>query len=237
MTIITRETFELKIQELGGSLYLSHFHLKIHEWMTHETNKRLEEYPPFFYLSRIAHYETGLLKLTRAYDNDKQSLGLSTVLNMIGSNYSDWGCSETLDHKILEEDKKFIREDDLVKKLKHLRNKTVAHTDHKQFPSRIGNDIAKVYEKYGTDFYLQQGRITTEHIEQLPTVERDIILNQISQELFGFLNYQENKILDKDIPVFSELYQLTTKGVEICNRYMEKLSIPPIELKLEGINF
>ncbi|MBD2694150.1 hypothetical protein [Anabaena catenula] len=234
---ITRETFALKIQELGESLYLSHFHLKINEWMTHESNKRLQEYPPFFYLSRMAHYETGLLKLTRAYDDDLDSLTLLKVLNMIGSNYRYWGCSETLDHKILEDDKKFVREDNLVKKLKHLRDKTVAHTDHRQFPSRIGDDIAKVYKKYGDDFYWQQGRITTEPIEQLPTVERNIILNQISQEVFEVVNHQENKILDKDIPAFSELYQLTTQGVIICNRYMQKLSMPPIELKLEGINF
>jgi hypothetical protein len=234
---ITREKFELKIQELGESLYLSHFHLKIHEWMTHENNKRLEEYPPFFLLSRMAHYETGVLKLTRAYDDDEDSLGLLKILNMIGSNYRYWECSETLDNQILEKDKKFVTEDTLVKNLKHLRDKIIAHTDHRQFPSPIGDAIAKVYRKYGDEFVWQQGRLTTEQIEKLPTVERDAILNQISEEIFKVFDDHDNKILGKDIPLFNDLYQLTTQGVEICNRYMQKLSIPPIELKLEGLNF
>ncbi|WP_414530257.1 hypothetical protein [Nodularia chucula] len=81
----TKENFESKIIELGESLYLSHFHLKIHEWMGKERNKRLNEYPPFFALSRMAHYETGVLKLARAYDEDEDSLGLLKILNIIQS--------------------------------------------------------------------------------------------------------------------------------------------------------
>ncbi|MHC5832604.1 MAG: hypothetical protein ACYT04_95660, partial [Nostoc sp.] len=96
----------------------------------------------------------------------------------------------------------------------------------------IGDDIAKVYRKYGDEFVWQQGRLTTEQIEKLPTVERDAILNQRSEELIKVFDDHDNKILGKDIPLFTDFYQLTTQGVEICNRYMQKLSIPPIELKL-----
>ncbi|MBD2515846.1 hypothetical protein H6G93_12630 [Nostoc sp. FACHB-973] len=236
---ITREKFESKIIKLGESLYESHFHLKIHEWMTNEINKRLKEYPPFFHWSRMAHYETGLSKLARAYDEDKDSLGLLKILNMIESNYRYWGVSESLDHQLLKQDKECVTEENnsLVKKLKHLRDKTVAHTEQKQFPSRISDDIAKVYEKYGNELILYQGRLTTIEIEKLPPVERDAILRQRSQEVFQVFDDHENKILDEDIPLFSELYQLTSQGIEICNRYMQKLCIPPIELILEGIDF
>ncbi|MEH1817812.1 MAG: hypothetical protein V7L31_01720 [Nostoc sp.] len=236
---ISREKFESKIIELGESLYLSHCHLKIHEWMTHESNKRLEEYPPFFRWSRMAHYETGVLKLARAYDEDKNTLGLLKILNMIESDYRYWGCSEPIDNQMLKQDKKSVTEENniLVKKLKHLRDKTIAHTDHKQFPSLISDDLAKVYRKYGDEFIWQQGRITTEEIEKQPPAKRDATLHQISEEVFQVFDNHENKVLGKDIPVFSDLYQLTSQGVEICNRYMQKLSVPLIELKLEGIDF
>ena len=59
---VSREDFEVKITAVGENLYFSHFHLKIHEKMTEERNARLTEYPPFFEWSRMAHYETGVLK-------------------------------------------------------------------------------------------------------------------------------------------------------------------------------
>lgn len=237
---LAREKFESKIIELGESLYQSHFHIKIHEWMTHESNKRLSEYPPFFHWSRMAHYETGVLKLARAYDEDEDSLGLLKVLNMIESNYRYWGCKESLDNQILKQDKKTVTEENntLVKKLKHWRDKAIAHTDHKQFPSIPSIiDISKICSKYGNEFIWYQNRLTTEEIEKQPPTKRDAILHQMSEEIFQVVDEHGNKVLGKDIPIFSELYQLTSQGVEICNRYMQKLSIPLIELKLEGIDF
>jgi hypothetical protein len=79
--------------------------------------------------------------------------------------------------------------------------------------------------------------ITTEEIEKQPPAKRDAILHQMNEEFFQAVDEKENKVLGKDIPIFSEFYQLTSQGVEICNRYMQKLSISPIELKLEGIDF
>ncbi|MEA5579390.1 hypothetical protein [Anabaena sp. UHCC 0451] len=237
---LTKEKFESKIIELGQSLYESHFHLKIHEWMTNEINKRLSEYPPFFYWSRMAHYETGVLRLARAYDEDEDNLGLLKILNIIESNYRHWGCSENLDNKILKQDQEFVKakNNPLVQKLKHLRDKTIAHTDHKQFPSTISNELEKVYKKYGDKLIFQDGRLTTEEIEKKPLAEKALTLQQMSEEVFKVVfEAHENKVLGKDIPVFSDLYELTNQGVEICNRYMQKLSIPLIELKLEGIDF
>ncbi|HYW21597.1 MAG TPA: hypothetical protein VE956_20300 [Nodularia sp. (in: cyanobacteria)] len=237
----TRENFESKIRELGDSLNLSQFHLKIHEWMGKERDKRLNEYPPFFALSRMAHYETGVLKLVRAYDQDKKTLGLVTILNIIQSDYRDWGCSEPLDNKVMEQDKNFVTvtkgSNSLVEKLIHLRDKTIAHTDHRQYPSTMGNDITKVYKKYGDEFIWRSGRLTTEDIEKKPTAERDAILNQISEEIFQVFDQHQNKVLGKDVPTFNELYQLTNQGIEICNRYMQKLSIPLIEPTVEGIDW
>ncbi|MBE9206458.1 hypothetical protein IQ244_08000 [Nostoc sp. LEGE 06077] len=234
----TREKFESKIIELGESLYQSHCHLKIHEWMTHESNKRLNEYPPFFHWSRMAHFEIGVLKLTRAYDQDGDSLGLLKILNILESDYRHWGCSETLNPQIIKQDKESVTEknNNLVKKLKHLRDKTIAHTDHRQFPSRISDDIAKVYKEYGDELIWQQGRLTTEEIEKQPPAKRDANLHQMSEEIFQVFDNHENRVLGQEIPIFSDFYQLTTKGIEICNRYMQKLSIPLIELKLEGID-
>jgi len=233
---VTKKQFEAKIIELGDSLYQSHLHLKIHEWMTNELNKHLNEYPHYFRESRHAHYETGVLRLTRAYDHDKKTLGLLKILNIIESDYKDWGCTETIDRKILEEDKKYVNKESnpLVKKLIHLRDKAIAHSEHKQFPSPMDDHIGEVYQNYaqkhGLEWILKEGRLTIQEIEKKPNTEIKIISHETTMEVFQLMDDNENKILGGDIPIFSEFYELTTKGIEICNRYMKKLSIDTIEL-------
>jgi hypothetical protein len=89
---------------------------------------------------------------------------------------------------------------------------------------------------YGSELILRQGRITTEEIEKLPTEEKERVLNEIGAKVDLAIEEGNSKILDVKTPSFNELYQLTGKGIEICNRYMLNLGIPIIELKLEGIN-
>ncbi|MGA9380694.1 MAG: hypothetical protein WBV73_18170 [Phormidium sp.] len=230
---VSREDFEVKITAVGENLYFSHFHLKIHEKMTEERNARLEEYPPFFEWSRMAHYETGVLRLTRAYD--KNSLGLLKILSIIESNYKDWNCSEVLDNQILEQDKTFVMEDKnrLVKGLKQMRDKVISHTDSHLFPAELSFDLEQMY---GGKLILRQERMSTEEIEKLPPKEKERILDEISTKVFRAALDEHSNILGVKIPSFCELYGLTSKGIEICNKYMMKLGMPPIELKLEGID-
>jgi AbiU2 len=232
---VTREDFEVKINEVVENLYLSHFHLKIHEKMTDEQNARLKEYPPFFAWSRMANYEAGVLRLTRAYDQD--SLGLLKIINIIQSDYRFWNIPEPLNKHQLEQDQKFVspQENELVKGLLQLRNKVISHTDSRLFPKR--NNYNLIQEMYGGELiFLPQGRITTEEIEKLPTEEKERVLNEIGAKVDLAIEEDNSKILGVKTPSFNELYQLTSKGIEICNRYMLNLGIPIIELKLEGIN-
>ncbi|HBE34426.1 MAG TPA: hypothetical protein DDW76_03000 [Cyanobacteria bacterium UBA11369] len=232
--VVTREDFEVKINEVGENLYLSHFHLKIHEKMTDEKNARLNEYPRFFDWSRMAHYEAGVLRLTRAYDKD--SLGLLKIINIIQSDYRFWSISEPLNNHQLEQDKKFVlpQENELVEGLLQVRDKVISHTDSRLFPKKINYDFLQ--EIYGGELILRQGRITTEEIENLPVEEKERVLNEVRAKGDLAIEEVDSKILGVKKPSFHELYQLTSKGIEICNRYMLKLGMPIIELKLEGIN-
>ncbi|MDJ0674452.1 MAG: hypothetical protein QNJ36_03455 [Calothrix sp. MO_167.B42] len=230
---VSREDFEVKINEVGENLYLSHFHLKIHEKMTEELNARLEEYPPFFDWSRMAHYEVGILRLTRAYD--KNSLGLLKIINILQSEYRFWGLPDILDAEQLEQDKNFVTSENnkLVDSLIQLRDKVISHTDNKLHPRKLSFDIKEIY---GGELIYRSNRITTEEIENLPREEKEKRLNQASNNLFLAIEKDKTEILGKPVPSFYQLYELTNKGIEICNRYMQKIGILPIELKLEGIN-
>ncbi|MEO0489472.1 MAG: hypothetical protein AAFZ49_07910, partial [Cyanobacteria bacterium J06659_2] len=66
--------------------------------------------------------------------------------------------------------------------------------------------------------------------------ERDKFLMQKHVEIFQALDDDKNQILGQEIPSFDQLYDLTKKGVDICNRYMVKLGISSIDLRLEGID-
>lgn len=230
---VYKEDFKVKINEVAENLYLSHFYLKNHEKMTEQLNACLKEYQPLFALSRMANYEAGILRLTRAYD--KNSLGLLKIINILQSEYRFWGLPDILDDKQLKEDKKFVtpEENELVDGLMQLRDKVISHTDNKLHPRKLGFDIQKIYE--GKLIY-QNNRITTEEIENLPPSEKEKRLNQASNNLFLAIEKDKTEILGKAVPSFSQLYELTNKGNEICNRYMQKLEIPPIKLKLEGID-
>jgi len=230
---VTKEDFEAKIIEVASNLYLSHFHLKIHEKMTEQLNDRLEEYPPFFKWSRMAHYETGILGLTRAYD--KNSLGLLKIINIFQSEYRRWNLSDTLDIKQLEEDRNFVTpaKNNLVDGLMQLRDKVVSHTDNNLYPRKVNFNIQNIY---GGELIYIENRITTEEIEKLPKEEKQKYLNQVSANLFEAIQKDNTEILGKQVPSFEQLYELTNKGVEICNRYMENIGVSPIELKLEGID-
>lgn len=231
---VPRENFEAKIEHVGENLYLAHFHLKIHEKMTVILNKKLDEYPEFFRWSRMAHYETGILRLTRAYDQG--SLGLFKIINIFKSNYKYWALDNTINLKSLkqeiENDINFVTEDFLVKGLVHLRDKAIAHTDNQLYPSKPGFSISEIF---GGSLVLKEGNLTTKQIEKLPIDKRSQLLTKKYFDLFQAIKYDETKILKQDTPAFPQLYELTTKGVDICNRYMLKLGIEQIDLQLEGI--
>jgi hypothetical protein len=231
---VSKENFSTKIEHVGENLYLSHFHLKIHEKMTVMLNERRDEYPDFFGWSRMAHYETGVLRLTRAYDGD--NLGLLKAVKIFQSNYRFWGLLGINEHPLnqeIEEDKVFLTQDSLVKKLVHLRNKAIAHTDNQLYPKKPGFNVSEIF---GGSLMYKKGRLTTQEIESLPENERDKFLMQKHIEIFQALDDDRNKILGQEIPSFDQLYDLTKKGVDICNKYMVKLGIPSIDLRLEGID-
>ncbi|MDY6902776.1 MAG: hypothetical protein SWZ49_32600 [Cyanobacteriota bacterium] len=229
---VSREDFEIKINQVGENLYFSHFHLKIHESMTKALNNHFEEYPPFFDWSRMAHYEAGILRLTRAYD--KNSLGLLKIIKILQSEYRFWGLPDILDAEQLEQDKIFVTpENELIDGLIHLRDKVISHTDNKLYPKKLNIDIQNIY---GGELIYRAGKITTEEIENLPKEEKERRLNRASNDFFLAVERNEGKILGKQVPSFHQFYELTHKGVEICNRYMQKLGIALIELKLEGID-
>jgi hypothetical protein len=230
----SKKNFEAKIEHIGENLRLAYVHLKIHEEMTKELTKRLDSYPKFFSLSRMAHYEVGILRLARAYDRNKHSLGLLKIVNMFQSQYDDWDLENIADatslNREIEEDKNFLQYDSLIQELQHLRDKLIAHTDNKVYPRKLSFSIEEIY---GDKLILKENRLTTKEIENLPVDKRDQLLMQKNHELFQAMRDDETKVLNQKIPSFLELYKLTQQGVNICNRYMMKLGIDLINLQLE----
>ncbi|MHC5717621.1 MAG: AbiU2 domain-containing protein, partial [Nostoc sp.] len=128
--------FESKIVALGNSLEQSRSHLKLSEWIKYKyINKYLKDYPSFYRLSYTANYEIGLLKLSRVYDEREGCLSLLKCLKIFDSHHKKWGLTN-VNRVILEQDKKDVssKNNSLVNRLKHLRDKTLAHTDNKLYP-------------------------------------------------------------------------------------------------------
>ncbi|NER26170.1 MAG: hypothetical protein F6J89_00465 [Symploca sp. SIO1C4] len=226
---VSKKDFKAKINQVGENLYFSHCYFKIHEKMTEELNACLEEYPPFFYWSRMAHYEAGILRLTRAYDAN--SLGLLKMINILQSNYEFWGLTDVIDINQLEQDTNFVepKKNILVDGLVKLRNTTICHTDNKLHPRKLNFDIEEIYEG---KLICREGRITTEEIERLPSEEKEKRLFLASCKLSQAMEKEEREILGKQIPCFFQFYELIDKGIQICNRYMQKLEMSSIELEL-----
>ncbi|ODG98988.1 hypothetical protein A4S05_06530 [Nostoc sp. KVJ20] len=233
----SRADFESKVIALGNILEQSSSHLKLSKWIRYTyTNKSLEDYPSFYHLSYIANYEIGLLKLSTVYDEDEDCLSLLKCLKIFDSHYKKWGLTN-VDRSILEQDKNDIssKNNPLINRLKHLRDKTLAHTDNKLYPSPLIKDLNYVCENLtegGDKLIWVEDRITTKRIEELPTLEKEIRLKQISMKINEAWDKDDSKLLGKDILKLNEIDHLIEKAVNICNRYRKILSIYPIELKL-----
>jgi hypothetical protein len=231
---VSKEDFQAKIDHVGENLYRAHVHLTIHEKMTDTLNERRSHYPDFLSWSRMAHYETGVQRLTRAYDDD--SLGISKVINIFQSNYRFWGLEidDTVEilNKEIEIDKSFLESDLLIESLKHLRDKAIAHTDSRLYPRKLSFSLEDLSEG---SLILRHGEITTEEIESLPAEERKRRIREIDQRLYNALQQENNTLLGRAIPDFSGLIQLSEKGIEVCNRYIARVGSDPIALEFEDL--
>lgn len=234
---VTEEEFKAKIIEVRDNLYCSHFHLKIHEKMTDEINARLGEYPPFIDWSRVANYKAGVLGLTIAYD--KNSLGLLKIIDILQSNHSSWNLPNSLDYNKLAEDRNFVspKTNPLVESLIHLRDKVISHTDSRLYPRMLSPKLqAKLQAKYGEGLTLQKGEVSQYKPESPLANKSQQGSNQESFDIFEELDKEKTQILGKRVPSFEQFYVLTTKGIEICNKYSPVVGLLPIELALEGID-
>lgn len=237
---VSKEDFIEKINHVSRNIYLSHFHLKIHEKMTQQLNKyqvedSLSSLPEFFGWSRMAHYDAGILKLTLVYDATGENLGIKKILNIFKSNYQYWNLPQKPDFKQWADDLRLVsREDELVKGLIQIRNKLSSHTDSRLIPMRSKKSLIEIY---GGKLIERNGEITTEEIEKLPKIEKTRRKQEISVELHQTIREESKKVLDVKVPSFEDkgFYILTARGIEICNRYRLLLNLPEIELKLDGI--
>jgi len=213
---VSRKDFEVKINEVTENLWLSYSYLKICEKMFKDREEylpqiaSLKEYPPQIasleeYSPRLlimALYEAGTLRLTRAYDQNKQNLGLLKIIGIVKSHYKIWDLQD-IDTNQLQEDKEFVtrEKNELVDRLIQLRDKAISHTQSSLHCQISDSEIAEI---------LKDG--------------------------FTAMEKNYNEILGKPRPSLCELFKLTNNGVEICNRYRQKIGLTPIELKSEGID-
>ena len=182
---VSKEDFTVKIQYVGQSLYEAHIYLRIHEEMTELSNQRPPEYIKYSSWSRMANYEAGLLRLIRAYDNDRMSLSVLKVISIFESNHRFWTLtsSSNLSVEILR-DKAFLEEDDTVKALKHLRDKSVAHTDSRLHPRRSGFSLNDIY---GGEVLFKDNNMTTAELESLSPEKKKARMVEINRKLFQAL--------------------------------------------------
>jgi hypothetical protein len=234
MSTLSQEDYRAKIEHVGDNIYIAHRHLEIHEKMTDMMNERRPEYPEFFRWSRMAHYDAGVLRLVRAYDHD--SLGLLKVVRAFQSNYRFWDIESDNDRRDLnqeiEADKSFLQEDPLVMSLKHLRDKSIAHTANQLYPQRLSFSLEEIFEG---EVIFRDYEITTEEIDRLPPNEKKMRLFEANQRLFEALRKENNMILGGKIPQFNELLSLSKKGLEICRKYMTAVGINSINTEVNGL--
>lgn len=234
MSRLSQEDYCAKIEHVGDNIYIAHKHLEIHEEMTDMMNERRPEYPKFFRWSRMAHYDAGVLRLVRAYDHD--SLGLLKVVRAFQSNYRFWNIVGSSDEKALnreiEADISFLLEDSLVMSLKHLRDKSIAHTDNRLYPQRSSFSLEEIF---GGEVIFRDSEITTEEIDQLPPEEKRMRLFEANRQLFKALRKENDTLLGGKIPQFNELRSLSKKGLKICRKYMTAVGIRSINTEVNGL--
>ncbi|MHC5826886.1 MAG: hypothetical protein ACYT04_66210, partial [Nostoc sp.] len=107
-------------------------------------------------------------------------------------------------------------------------DKTLAHTDNKLYPLPLIKDLNDVYEnptEDGDELIWVEDRITTKRIEELPNLEKEIRLKQISMKIHEAWDKDDSELLGQDILKLNEIYHLIDQGVNICNRYREKTAV------------
>ena len=151
----------------------------------------------FWSMTIIAFRKLGILLLATVYDNDKNSISLNKLLNIISSingkkllsHFSD------LDQKELDRDKEYLdkNENELLQKLFNQRDKALAHHDKDEL------------FKLETILNIKRRNETNKSI--MDTLDSSLEKpSEKTQKLMQRLNTQESN-------------QLIDKGIEICNKY------------------
>ena len=233
MSTLSLEDYRAKIKHVGETIYTAHHHLEIHEEMTDMWNERRPEYPKHFSWSRMAHYDAGVLYLTRVYD--RNSLGLLKVIKLFRHHYASWSISNnSVEEEVsrsIEADISYLSDDPCVKSLKHLRNKTIAHTDNQLYPYRPSFDLEEIF---GENLVFRDSELTTEAIDSLPPEEKKLRLAEANQKLLQALTKENSTTLGEKVPQFHELHSLSAKGLEICCRYMTAVGTNSISIEMSG---
>jgi hypothetical protein len=128
--------FERLLNALADDIVIAHIHYQLYKDLRQELSdhpKVAAESKTFWQLTLNANIHTSTLTLCRAYDKEKNSLHLYSWLLTIRKNLHLFDlpqASQKPDKATLEKDIRLCSSDDpLVKTLKNLRDKVIAHRD------------------------------------------------------------------------------------------------------------
>jgi len=193
------------------NLVFAHYHSQLARKLdTQDFLKIFSLAPCFWRLTLLAHNHTGVLRLCRAYDQDKTcSISLSKIINVIKSNYHNWNCSRVLEQEQLSLDSEEVSQSNaLVKKLVKLRDQVVTHSDKKE---------ALMYLKCLNKYEDQE-------IDQAE-------LRRVSVSVFEELEKSR-----QEKPSWDEVQLLINRGIEICNRYSVIVGEPTVALSYKELD-
>lgn len=212
MTLLIEE-FTKRIDAVGDNLVFAHFHVQLCKKLSSSENReKLSSSLMFWELTRDAHNQVGILRLCRAYEQKKDSIGLLKLLNDIKSNFHKWNDKIQLNNKQkqqLELDLKAVdaKECRIVRKLITQRNQVIAHTDKSKLHFKI-----KAIDQY------EGQTITSEQ-------QYDELRRLINEEILYDID-ENGYIIGSKTLTWSDVQQLIERGIEICNRYRLLLNLP-----------
>lgn len=210
MTLLIEE-FTKRIDAVGDNLVFAHFHVQLCKKLSSPENREKLSRSPFWELTRDAHNQVGILRLCRAYEQDKNSVGLLKLLYDIQSNFHNWNDKVKLNDKQKQQlnlDLKAVNANEckIVHKLITVRDKVIAHTDKSKLHFKI-----KAIDQY------EGQTITPEQYDELRRLINEEILYDIDEN--GY-------ITGSKIFTWIDVQQLINRGIEICNRYRLLLDLP-----------
>lgn len=244
----TVKEFETMMDEVADNLKIAHFHIKLYRQLIRELNlsENLAKYndsPIFWNATLYAHYNVGILSLTKVYDSHKDSISITKIINVIKSCHSCWDGTSLTDKQIkkLDEDISHITPTNTEKELTTEPNRVLTTSKINEETGELIPALSPVdklinirnrkLSHSGKQSVLIYNKTLASEKQKRQDLERGI---SNDFDFAASISYEFFKESMETTISLDEVIQLINEGIEIINRYRAIFNMPEITTNVDG---